>query len=58
MEGCTCHVEPPCAKCIESYECFGCGQICHADDDGMNENDGYLDGDLYCDKCFEKLGYE
>jgi hypothetical protein len=30
--GCSCHINPPCNYCIESYECLACNSIYHPDD--------------------------
>ena len=51
---CCCHIRPPCAWCLESYECASCGAIKHPEDDGEN-----LSGDdIYCDACAEDLANE
>jgi hypothetical protein len=44
---CSCHINPPCSYCVETYECQKCGEIKHPDDSPIEE------GEL-CSECFEK----
>lgn len=51
---CHCHITPPCSCCVETYECVGCGLICHPEEDGEN-----LHGvNTFCNKCFDELNFE
>jgi hypothetical protein len=49
---CSCHINPPCNYCVESYECVSCNEIKHPDEAGENFT---LDGDIFCDDCANEM---
>jgi hypothetical protein len=44
-ESCRCHINPPCSKCTDTFECEKCGDIVDAEEwcEGM------------CNDCFDAL---
>lgn len=32
LEGCSCHINPPCSYCVECVECPACSKIVHRDE--------------------------
>lgn len=51
---CSCHINPPCNWCVESYECGGCGKIRHPQEHGQSFDTEYES--CYCDSCLEDHG--
>lgn len=48
---CSCHINPPCGYCEQTYECDNCGRLKHPDDNGLN----VVEDKVYCDSCFEDI---
>jgi hypothetical protein len=49
---CSCHINPPCSYCVETYECRGCGELKHPQQHGQWWHAGT--SDYYCDRCSEQ----
>ncbi len=52
MSGCSCHINPPCSYCLNTYECVRCLKLRNKDDDGMHVDHN---GDLICNDCLDAL---
>lgn len=46
---CSCHINPPCGWCEQTYYCDSCGRLCHPDEQGQNFDDE--NEEIYCDRC-------
>ena len=34
VSNCSCHISPPCGRCMEAWLCVVCGEVEHPDDGG------------------------